>query len=317
MGTTSVNAANGHVLQAGVLRLVDPVVEKGGRRPLNVTAVAAAASTAGGGGVGGGADGGGADGGGADGGSGDAGDAGGAGGGGGGAGAAAARAFEGAWAAVAQARAKPPGAAGHLATPPGTVLMTRGWRESWDGLIQQLPVRFAVRAVAARQCADADQCVGVVVEQQPRARSSSGSPPPDYNGDCVCYGYPFTPHQASSSNSSGDGTSELQVAVTWKPNPCPALSKRGDRMSMLYTGKLEDGTVFDTTSSPGRSAFEFTLGVGKVIEGWDQGLVGRCKGEKLALTIPPELGYGARGAGGSIPGGATLFFDVEVVGINA
>ena len=86
---------------------------------------------------------------------------------------------------------------------------------------------------------------------------------------------------------------------------------------MLYTGKLEDGTVFDSTSNPGRSAFEFTLGVGKVIEGWDQGLVGRCKGEKLALTIPPELGYGARGAGGSIPGGATLFFDVEVVGINA
>jgi FK506-binding protein 2 len=70
---------------------------------------------------------------------------------------------------------------------------------------------------------------------------------------------------------------------------------------MLYTGKLADGTTFDTTNNPGRSAFEFTLGVGRVIKGWDQGPVGRCKGEKPTLTIPPGLAYdGDDGAGDSI-----------------
>jgi FK506-binding protein 2 len=124
--------------------------------------------------------------------------------------------------------------------------------------------------------------------------------------------------QAGSGSVKADNQSnELQVAVTSKPNPCSTLSKKGDKMKMLYTGKLTDGKVFDTTSNPGRSAFEFTLGVGQVIKGWDQGLIGHCKGEKLTLTIPPDLGYGATGAGASIPGGATLIFDVEVVGINA
>ena len=74
------------------------------------------------------------------------------------------------------------------------------------------------------------------------------------------------------------------------------------------------GKLFDRTTS---STFNFEIGAGYVIQGWDEGLIGLCKGAKAILIIPPELGYGDRGAGGAIPGGATLRFDVEVVDIVA
>lgn len=84
---------------------------------------------------------------------------------------------------------------------------------------------------------------------------------------------------------------------------------------MEYTGKLfSDGTQFD--SSIGRAPFEFVLGVGQVIKGWDQGIMGMCVGEKRKLTIPSELGYGSRGAGGSIPPNAALVFDIELLKVN-
>ena len=81
---------------------------------------------------------------------------------------------------------------------------------------------------------------------------------------------------------------------------------------MHYTGSLTDGTVFDSSVSRGQP-IEFTLGVGQVIKGWDQGIAQLCKGQKAKLTIPPELGYGAQGAGGVIPPNATLIFEVELV----
>jgi peptidylprolyl isomerase len=92
-------------------------------------------------------------------------------------------------------------------------------------------------------------------------------------------------------------------------------AKAGDTVLVHYTGTLEDGTEFD--SSEGGDPFSFTIGAGDVIEGWDQGIPGMKVGGKRTLTIAPELGYGDAGAGGVIPPGATLIFDVELVEITS
>jgi FKBP-type peptidyl-prolyl cis-trans isomerase len=86
----------------------------------------------------------------------------------------------------------------------------------------------------------------------------------------------------------------------------------GQRVSVHYTGWLTDGTQFDSSRDRGEP-FEFVLGRGQVIAGWDQGVARMTIGEKARLTIPPHLGYGARGAGGVIPPEATLIFEVEVL----
>ena len=100
----------------------------------------------------------------------------------------------------------------------------------------------------------------------------------------------------------------------WDRGLCGRRSASGDRLSMHYVGKLQDGSTFD--SSRGRGPFDFTLGRGEVILGWDRGLLGMCEGESRVLTIPAALAYGERGAGGVIPPGATLTFDVELLAIR-
>lgn len=85
---------------------------------------------------------------------------------------------------------------------------------------------------------------------------------------------------------------------------------------MHYVGTLaKDGTQFDSSRDRG-SAFEFTIGVGQVIQGWDEGVIKMSLGQRVKLHIPSAMGYGSRGAGGVIPADADLIFDVELLGIN-
>lgn len=89
----------------------------------------------------------------------------------------------------------------------------------------------------------------------------------------------------------------------------------GKTTTVHYTGRLENGTKFDSSVDRGQP-FSFPLGAGRVIKGWDEGVQGMKVGGKRKLTIPSDLGYGARGAGGVIPPNATLIFDVELLGVR-
>ncbi len=94
-----------------------------------------------------------------------------------------------------------------------------------------------------------------------------------------------------------------------------AEAKAGQSVTVNYTGYLTDGTKFDSSLDSGQP-FTFNLGAGEVIKGWDDGVAGMKVGGTRTLTIPPAMGYGDQGAGGVIPPGATLYFEVELLAVN-
>ncbi len=116
-----------------------------------------------------------------------------------------------------------------------------------------------------------------------------------------------TPEGRAVTTSSGLQYLELMVGTG-------ATAQAGQTVTVHYTGWLENGTKFDSSVDRGQP-FSFPLGAGRVIKGWDEGVQGMKVGGKRKLTIPSNLGYGPRGAGGVIPPNATLIFDVELLGV--
>ena len=108
--------------------------------------------------------------------------------------------------------------------------------------------------------------------------------------------------------------SGLYYKIT-KANPSGKAPKAGENVAVHYAGKLVDGTEFDNSFKRGEP-IEFPVGTGRVIKGWDEGIMMLKEGETATFLIPADLGYGARGAGGVIPPNAWLVFDVELVKVS-
>ncbi|KAF7327611.1 hypothetical protein MKEN_00340300 [Mycena kentingensis (nom. inval.)] len=127
----------------------------------------------------------------------------------------------------------------------------------------------------------------------------------------------FTSLFAAVAVLAAEPPTELGIETTYLPDDCTVKAAKGDKIDVHYTGTLfTTGAKFDSSLDRG-SPLPLTLGVGQVIKGWDEGLVGMCKGEKRTLTIPSNMAYGSRGFGSIIPAHSALVFTVELVGLES
>ena len=120
--------------------------------------------------------------------------------------------------------------------------------------------------------------------------------------------------QTNENLNTNQSTMELKKELL-QEGTGEQVVKSGDQISVHYTGTLVDGTKFDSSVDRG-VPFDLTIGIGRVIPGWDQGIVGMKVGEKVKLTIPPELAYGDQSVGDVIQPNSTLIFEVELISIK-
>lgn len=121
--------------------------------------------------------------------------------------------------------------------------------------------------------------------------------------------------QGSASPSAEVSGKEEDLKIETLKEGTGTVARAGKKITVHYTGRLADGKVFDS-SEQRQAPFPFTLGSGQVIQGWEKGVAGMKVGERRKLTIPPAMGYGARGVGSVIPPNATLMFEVELLNVE-
>lgn len=124
------------------------------------------------------------------------------------------------------------------------------------------------------------------------------------------------PAAAATEEKSGVPEKKGYRKIVLKKGDKTNFPKKGESVSVRYTGMLENGQIFDTNVGKKKSALKFKVGMGKVIRGWDEAVLEMSKGEKAKITIEPDWAYGAKGVPGTIPPNSTLIFEVELEAIG-